>query len=165
MTAATLPTTRPDRSLVERLVREALLARTNGHAATAAPPTKIETAREKADEGQGQSNVATVDQVTRDEQAEAGAEPKAEGTAPADAVHESDTGRVTEPEGTSQTEGETPGEAVVAEEKTPEPEAPAAAEPEAPVTGEGEATQAVTPADSDKGKAKKGKAKKGKEKK
>jgi putative phosphotransacetylase len=42
MSTATLPTTRPDRSLVERLVREALHSRANGHApATAAPPKLV----------------------------------------------------------------------------------------------------------------------------
>ena len=122
-------------------------------AASVAPPSKEETAREKSDEGQGQSNVAKVDVVTQDEKAEANAEPQSVGEPPADGVHASDTGRVTEPEAAAGSESET-SSLIAVDENVAEPAA----------TNVETAAPAETSEPETKAKGKKGKGKKGKEK-
>jgi hypothetical protein len=155
----------------------------------AQPETKESIERDKSDEGKGDSNVAVVDEVTKDGQAERNAgSPGAEAK---DSAPASDTGLVLAKEGEApESSAETPSEANSGADASPPAKAAAeagdTAAAEAETTSEAEAvpedletgsasddkngpeaavTEASTPSEAKAGKAKKGKRKGAKEKK
>lgn len=82
--------------------------------AVSSPDTTESTAKKVSEESRGEPNVATVNVVTEDKAAQERAAESPASATPMDGVHTSDTGEVVEPEGTSHSEGERPGQAISA---------------------------------------------------